>query len=106
MTSDTPFSGSRAFGLALSLVLSSVVAAQSAPQPDSAATLKAVSVTATRRATDVYSVPAPVTVLDASLLQRRAPAAVTELFRDLAGLDVIGIGANQLRPASASWIPQ
>lgn len=81
--------------------LSATASAQSARSADSASTttLKAVSITATRRATDVFSVPAPVTVFDAAMLQRRAPAAVTDLFRDQAGLDVIGVGANQLRPA-------
>jgi outer membrane receptor protein involved in Fe transport len=82
------------------LGISSAVRAQT-PAPDTVTTptLKAVTVTATRRATEVFNVPSPVTVLDASLLQRRSPANLTELFRDYSGLDVIGVGGNQLRPS-------
>lgn len=82
------------------LGITSSVGAQSAPPAADTVTttLKAVSVTATRRATEVFSVPSPVTVLDANLIQRRSPANLTELFRDYAGLDVVGVGGNQLRP--------
>lgn len=82
------------------LGITSLAGAQSAPPAADTVTttLKAVSVTATRRATEVFSVPSPVTVLDANLIQRRSPANLTELFRDYAGLDVVGVGGNQLRP--------
>lgn len=103
MTNHILSSGAvRALGLAATLGVSSLASAQTGSRTDSASkttTLKAVSITATRRETDVYSVPAPVTVLDAALLRQRSPAAVTELFREQPGLDVIGVGANQLRPA-------
>jgi hemoglobin/transferrin/lactoferrin receptor protein len=89
----------RGFGFAAVLASSSLAGAQSPPADSGTTTLKAVTVTATRSATDVYNVPAPVTVLDAALLRSRAPLAVTDLFREYAGLDVIGVGANQLRPS-------
>ena len=87
-------------GLAL-LILASRVSAQTPTSDTTSAstTLKAVTVTATRRATEVFSVPSPVTVLDAALIQKRSAVNVTELFRDYAGLDVIGVGGNQLRPS-------
>jgi outer membrane receptor protein involved in Fe transport len=83
------------------LLIPSRFAAQASgsAKPDSVTVLKAVSVTATRSETDVRDVPAPVTVLDAAVLQRRMPASVVDLFRDLPGVDVIGVGPNQLRPA-------
>ncbi len=62
-------------------------------------TLKTITVTATRQPTDLQNVPAPVSVIDAAQLQRRSPGAVAEMFRELAGVDVVGVGANQLRPA-------
>jgi hemoglobin/transferrin/lactoferrin receptor protein len=85
----------------LAILLSSQALAQSAPPADttSATLLRAVTVTATRRATEVFSVPSPVTVLTADLIQRRAPVNLTELFRDYSGLDVIGVGGNQMRPS-------
>ena len=100
MTNLIPPFSARAITVMAVLALSSSVGAQSTPPSDTAATttLKAVSVTATRRATEVFSVPSPVTVLDASVLQRRSPANLTELFRDYGGLDVVGVGGNQLRP--------
>jgi hemoglobin/transferrin/lactoferrin receptor protein len=67
---------------------------------DSVATpLKTITVTATLKPTEVHHTPAPVAVIDRSLLTKRAPASIAELFRDLAGVDVLGIGGNQQRPA-------
>ena len=98
MTDHIVDQAARALVLAAALGISSQAAAQ-APAADTATALKKVTVTATRRATDVFSVPAPVTVLDANLLARRSPGNVTEIFRDLPGVDVIGVGQNQLRPS-------
>jgi len=101
MTSTTRIPAAAPILTLLAAILLPVSApAQGAPNPDSIAVpLKAVSVTATRSETDVQNIAAPVAVIDAALMQRRAPANIVELFREMAGLDVIGVGANQLRPS-------
>ncbi len=73
--------------------------AQQKPMSDSARTLRTVTVTATRRATDVTAVPAPVSVLDSSAIRERMPNAATDLLRELPGVDVVGTGPNQARPS-------
>lgn len=57
-----------------------------------------ITVTVTRTATDVFDSPAPVSVLDEWMIRDRAPNTVTDLFKDLPGLDVNGVGTNQTRP--------
>lgn len=57
-----------------------------------------VTVTATRTAKDVFLTPNPVDVLDRLAISRRLSNNVSDLFRDLAGLDVAGVGVNQVRP--------
>jgi hemoglobin/transferrin/lactoferrin receptor protein len=65
----------------------------------SAATpLAAVTVTATRTARETFFVPQPVAVLDSAALRERLANSAVELFRYLPGLDVTGVGSNQLRP--------
>lgn len=61
--------------------------------------LGAVTVTATRRATDVQAVPTPVSVLDSAVLRERQPNTAADLLRELPGVDVIGTGTNQARPS-------
>ncbi|MBI2406852.1 MAG: TonB-dependent receptor [Gemmatimonadetes bacterium] len=61
--------------------------------------LGAVTVTATRRATDVQAVPSPVSVLDSTVLRERQPNTAADLLRELPGVDVIGTGTNQARPS-------
>ncbi len=61
--------------------------------------LGAVTVTATRRATEVQSVPTPVSVLDSSIIRERQPNTAADLLRELPGVDVIGTGTNQARPS-------
>jgi hemoglobin/transferrin/lactoferrin receptor protein len=61
--------------------------------------LGAVTVTATRRATDVQAVPTPVSVLDSAMLRERQPNTAADLLRELPGVDVIGTGTNQARPS-------
>src|SRR5512133_3851035 len=61
--------------------------------------LGAVTVTATRRATDVQAVPSPVSVLDSAMLRERQPNTAADLLRELPGVDVIGTGTNQARPS-------
>lgn len=61
--------------------------------------LGAVTVTATRRATDVQAVPTPVSVLDSAILRQKQPNTAADLLRELPGVDVIGTGTNQARPS-------
>jgi len=97
------------FAAAAFVVVTSVAGAQqataSAPSTKSdsarktATSLSTVTVTATRRATDVQAVPAPVSVLDSTILRERQPNTAADLLRELPGVDVIGTGTNQARPA-------
>jgi len=89
-------------------LVSSVAIAQQAPtstlssKSDStrrATSLTTVTVTATRRATDVQAVPTPVSVIDSTLLRERMPNTAADLLRELPGVDVIGTGTNQARPS-------
>lgn len=57
-----------------------------------------IEVTATRTARPVFTTPAPVSVIDRSAIQRQKPNTVADLFRDLPGLDVNGVGVQQPRP--------
>lgn len=61
--------------------------------------LPAVVVTATRTPKSTFDVPAPVNYIDSSFFQERLPNSASDLFRDLPGLDVDGVGTNQVRPA-------
>ncbi|RMH17184.1 MAG: TonB-dependent receptor [Gemmatimonadetes bacterium] len=61
-------------------------------------TLDAINVTATRGAREAFSTPAPVVVLDRTRLDEAAPEAVPDLFRELAGLDVEGVGSARRQP--------
>lgn len=65
---------------------------------DSVIRLPVITITATRSETDVTRVPQPVTVIDFDALRRRSPNTVSDLFRMLAGVDVTGVGVNQVRP--------
>lgn len=55
-------------------------------------------VTATRGARQVSSIPRPVSVVQRRDIVEKAPNTITDLFRDLPGLDVTGVGVNQGRP--------
>ncbi|MDH3498087.1 MAG: TonB-dependent receptor [Gemmatimonadota bacterium] len=85
----------------LSLALAAPLAAQRSA--DTAATrdtvyLTPIAVTATRSPQDVFLTPVPVNVLDRADLRGRAPNGVADLFRGQVGLDVSGVGFNQIRP--------
>lgn len=72
-------------------------------RPDTAASrdtvyLTPIAVTATRSPKDVFLTPVPVDVFDRTDIRTRAPNSVADLFRGLAGLDVNGVGLNQVRP--------
>jgi hemoglobin/transferrin/lactoferrin receptor protein len=86
------------------LTVSSVGAAQ---RPDSSrktqrdstrATLPAVVVTATRTPKLEFNSPAPVNYIANETIRERMPGSIADLFKDLAGLDVNGVGTNQTRP--------
>jgi outer membrane receptor protein involved in Fe transport len=57
-----------------------------------------VIVTATRGPRAASAVPAPVSVIQRRDLVERAPNTISDLFRTLPGLDVTGVGVNQVRP--------
>ncbi len=58
----------------------------------------AIVVTATRSPRKVFVTPSPVVVVDTSALRRSQANTVTDVFRDLPGLDVNGVGVQQPRP--------
>ena len=116
MSLRTPFSAARVSlaAAAFALVTTAAGAQQATPPGTSTGTtrdsvraaaktrttaLGAVTVTATRRATDVQNVPTPVSVLDSSVIRERQPNTAADLLRDLPGVDVIGTGTNQARPS-------
>jgi outer membrane receptor protein involved in Fe transport len=88
--------------VALSLFVSPALAQQAPPdttrRDTSAVRLTPITVTATRTERSVFEVPMPVSVLDRSLIREQAPNSVSDLFRDLAGLDITGVGTSQVRP--------
>jgi hemoglobin/transferrin/lactoferrin receptor protein len=55
-------------------------------------------VTATRGLRAASSVPSPISVLQRRDLVEQAPNTVSDLFRTLPGLDVTGVGVQQVRP--------
>jgi hemoglobin/transferrin/lactoferrin receptor protein len=55
-------------------------------------------VTATRGPRALSDIPQPVSVVQGRDLSRQLPNSVTDLFRTLPGLDVVGVGVNQGRP--------
>jgi outer membrane receptor protein involved in Fe transport len=83
--------------------------AQDTPQRvtrDTVIELPEMSVTATRDLREVFRTPAPVSVVDSTTLARRTPASVTDLFFDLPGLDVNGVGPSQSRPVIRGLLGQ
>ncbi len=85
--------------LVLAPALPLSVAAQQQRAADSTRTLRTVTVTATRAPTDVRAVPAPVSVLDSARIREQAPNNAADLLREAPGVDVVGTGPNQVRPA-------
>ncbi len=64
-----------------------------------ATSLRAVTITATRVATDVLRVAAPVSVISRTQIAAELPNSAADLLRNEPGVDVIGTGVNQGRPA-------
>ena len=73
---------------------------------DSIIELAPITVTATRTPRQVFTTPAPVSVVDSTQLARRAPGNVADLFLDLPGLDLNGIGPSQARPVIRGQLGQ
>ena len=94
--------------LALALCVPTQLSAQAAPSQkrDSVIQLTPMTVTATRDLREVFKTPAPVSVVDSTTLAQRAPANVTDLFLDLPGLDLNGIGPSQTRPVIRGQLGQ
>ena len=63
------------------------------------AVLEAVTVTATRTATAVRNVAASVLVIDSLRIRSQLGNGVADLLRSEPGVDVVGTGVNQARPA-------
>jgi len=82
----------------LSLAALPAVAGAQASDTTKAVVIDSVTVTATRDPRDVFNVPAPVTIVDSGQLVRAIPNNTVDLFRDLPGLDINGVGPNQTRP--------
>ncbi len=98
----------RAFGRALAALATIVALPRCLPAQDSLEqahrdTLRvyevpAITVTATRSPKEVFRTAGPVTVVDSTMLREKSPNSAADLFRELPGLDVTGVGANQGRP--------
>ncbi len=59
--------------------------------------LAPVVVTAARADRAVFRTPQPVLVLDSATVRQEAPEGIADLFRNLPGVDVTGVGPNQAR---------
>lgn len=97
----------RRAALAILAFAPATLRAQATPQKrDSVFELPPMTVTATRDLREVFKTPTPVSVIDSTKLAQRAPANVTDLFTDLPGLDVNGIGPTQSRPVIRGLLGQ
>lgn len=56
------------------------------------------TVTATGTKRDIFEVATPVTVVPAEKIQQKAPQNAADLLREEPGVDVAGVGPNQMRP--------
>ncbi|HEX9166153.1 MAG TPA: TonB-dependent receptor [Gemmatimonadales bacterium] len=68
--------------------------------PDSArrvAKLAPLAVTATRNVERVFRTANPVLAIDSSVVRQESPNGIGDLFRNLPGVDVTGVGPNQTR---------
>ena len=85
------------------LVAAQPVAAQQTPVAQDTAkkpvVLHEISVTATRPGRQVFNVPQAVSIVDSAQLARSPVSSVVQLLPALPGVDLIGVGANQLQPS-------
>jgi hemoglobin/transferrin/lactoferrin receptor protein len=87
---------------ALALPVSAVSAQQSAPPAHDDSTratarLAPITVSATRSATLIFQTTTPVLSIDSSVIRHEVPNGIGDLFRNLPGVDVTGVGPNQER---------
>jgi outer membrane receptor protein involved in Fe transport len=61
--------------------------------------LPAIVVTATRTPKTTFDAPAPVSYLGSEAIRDAMPNSPADLFRTIVGLDVNGVGTNQVRPS-------
>lgn len=91
-----------AVAVLVTLALAVPALAQQPEQRDSAGrpfVMEEVSVTATRPQRRVFNVPQAVSIVDSTQLRQRVSSSVVSLFSDLPGVDLVGVGANQLQPS-------
>lgn len=60
--------------------------------------LDPINVTATREERGIFETSAPVSVVDTVAIKEQRPNNAADLIRDLPGVDINGVGANQARP--------
>ena len=61
--------------------------------------LDAITVTATRTPRAVFKTPTPVSIVGNDVIRETSPNSVVDLFKNLPGLDLTGVGPSQFRPA-------
>lgn len=84
-------------GLAVLFMVPTALRAQ-ATDSSKAVRLDPMTVTATRVEKSAFSIPTAITVVDSTTLRRSALNNPVDLFRNLSGLDVTGVGPSQVRP--------
>jgi outer membrane receptor protein involved in Fe transport len=87
-----------AIALASLAAAGAAATAQDLPQPDTVYVADPVLVTVTRAPRARSNSPAPVTVMQRRDFIEQAPNTLSDLFRTQPGLDVTGVGVNQVRP--------
>jgi outer membrane receptor protein involved in Fe transport len=90
------------FALAASATVVFAPMARGQNQADTTRTrriLPAVVVTATRTPKSTFESPAPVSYLGSEAIREGMPNSPADLFRTVVGLDVNGVGTNQVRPS-------
>ena len=88
----------RAALMAATLAPVAVIGAQTTDTTQKPTPLGAVTITATRTARSTFDSPQPITVIDSTTIREKLANGATDVFRDVAGLDVSGVGPNQRRP--------
>ncbi|MFQ5550660.1 MAG: TonB-dependent receptor plug domain-containing protein, partial [Gemmatimonadales bacterium] len=58
-----------------------------------------ITITATRSEISTFRAPQPVQVVTRDRIAERLPNNVAELFREMPGIDMMGVGPNQGRPS-------
>jgi len=60
--------------------------------------LAGINVTASREPVETFETPRPVSVVQRATIAQRAPNNASDLFTEIPGLDIEGVGTNQTRP--------